>query len=62
MKKKLKSPNEFLLDYGIEMNKTTLISCIDGVMKQPSLSYLMLEYANYIIEHHKKLNNIKNIN
>ncbi len=46
----LKSPTEFLQDYGIEMQKTTLICYIDEVMKQPSLSYLMNEYADYVLK------------
>lgn len=49
----LKSPAEFLQDYGIEMEKTTLVCCIDDVMKQPSLSYLMQEYARYMLKHHQ---------
>jgi hypothetical protein len=49
----LKSPAEFLEDYGIEMQKTTLVCCIDEVMKQPSLSYLMKEYADYVLNHHQ---------
>ncbi len=49
----LKSPTEFLQDYGIEMQKTTLICCIDDMMKQPSLSYLMNEYANYVLKQYK---------
>jgi hypothetical protein len=53
----LKSPAEFLEDYGIEMQKTTLVCYIDEVMKQPSLSYLMKEYADYVLKHYdnKKL-------
>jgi hypothetical protein len=47
-----KSPGEFLEDYGIEMQKTTLVCYIDEVMKQPSLSYLMNEYANYVLKLH----------
>ena len=47
-----KSPAEFLEDYGIEMQKTTLVCYIDEVMKQPSLSYLMNEYANYVLKLH----------
>lgn len=50
-----KSPVEFLQDYGIEMQKTTLVCCIDDVMKQPSLSYLMNEYANYVLKHHQEI-------
>jgi hypothetical protein len=50
---KPKSPAEFLEDYGIEMQKTTLVCFIDEVMKQPSLSYLMNEYANYVLKHHQ---------
>lgn len=49
----LKSPAEFLLDYGIEMQKTTLVCCIDDMMKQPILSYLMNEYADYVLKHYK---------
>lgn len=52
----LKSPAEFLEDYGIEMQKTTLVCCIDEVMKQPSLSYLMNEYAKYVREYDKRVN------
>jgi hypothetical protein len=48
-----KSPEEFLLDYGIELQKTTLISYIDQAMRQPSLSFLMNEYAKYRLEHEK---------
>lgn len=51
-----KSPIEFLLDFGIEMEKTTLICVIDGVMKQPSLSYLMREYAKYVCEYEQSKN------
>jgi hypothetical protein len=47
-----KSPAEFLEDFGIEMQKTTLVCYIDQVMKQPSLSYLMNEYANYVLKLH----------
>ena len=54
-----KTPEEFLADMGIEMQKTTLISCIDGVMKQPSLSYLMQEYAKYVVEYAKESNDNK---
>jgi hypothetical protein len=50
-----KSPAEFLQDYGIEMQKTTLVCCIDDVMKQPSLSYLMNAYANYVLKHHQDI-------
>ena len=50
----LKSPAEFLEDFGIEMQKTTLVCYIDEVMKQPSLSYLMKEYADYVLKHHEK--------
>jgi hypothetical protein len=50
---KLKSPAEFLEDFGIEMHKTTLVCYIDEVMKQPSLSYLMNEYANYVLKHNE---------
>lgn len=53
MNEELKSPSEFLLDYGIEMEKTTLICVIDDVMKQPSLSYLMNEYSKYVLEYDK---------
>jgi len=49
----IKSPAEFLEDYGIEMHKTTLVCYIDEVMKQPSLSYLMKEYADYVLKHHQ---------
>jgi hypothetical protein len=50
VEEKIKTPEEFLLDFGIEMQKTTLITCIDDVMKQPSLSFLMNEYAKYVLE------------
>ena len=56
MEEELKSPAEFLLDYGIEMEKTTLICVIDDVMKQPSLSYLMKEYSKYVCEYEKMKN------
>lgn len=49
----LKSPAEFLEEYGIQMEKTTLVCCIDDVMKQPSLSYLMNEYAKYVLKHNQ---------
>lgn len=52
----IKSPTEFLKDYGIEMEKTTLVCCIDNVMKQPSLSYLMKQYAEYVLNHYKNQN------
>lgn len=52
----LKSPAEFLEDYGIEMQKTTLVCYIDEVMKQPSLSYLMNEYSKYVLKYHKEKN------
>lgn len=51
-----KSPIEFLKDFGIEMEKTALICVIDGVMKQPSLSYLMREYGKYVCEYEKSQN------
>ena len=50
---KIKSPAEFLEDFGIEMHKTTLVCYIDEVMKQPSLSYLMNEYANYVLKQYQ---------
>lgn len=56
-----KSPSEFLEDFGIEMEKTTLICVIDGVMKQPSLSYLMNEYAKYVVEYSNKSNDMESI-
>lgn len=56
-----KSPIEFLKDFGIEMETTTLICVIDGVMKQPSLSYLMREYAKYVIEYSNKSNDMESI-
>ena len=57
-----KTPEQFLDEMGIEMQKTTLISCIDGVMKQPSLSYLMQEYAKYVVEYSKESNDIETSN
>lgn len=53
MEQKL-TPTEFLKDFGIEMEKTTLICVIDDVMKQPSLSFIMQEYANYVLEFSKR--------
>jgi hypothetical protein len=54
MEQKL-SPAEFLEhEYGIKMETTTLITYLDGVMKQPSLSFLMNEYSKYIIRWHKE--------
>jgi len=51
MEQKL-SPPEFLEhEYGIKMETTTLITYLDGVMKQPSLSFLMNEYAKYIVKY-----------
>jgi hypothetical protein len=53
MEKKL-SPSEFLeQEYGIKMETTTLITYLDGVMKQPSLSFLMNEYCKYVIAYQK---------
>lgn len=44
------SPAEFLEEnYGIIMERTALITYIDDVLKQPSLSYLMKEYAKHVI-------------
>ena len=44
------SPEEFLeKEYAIYMHTTTLITYLDGVMKQPSLSFLMDEYAKYVV-------------
>ena len=44
------SPSEFLeKEFGIVMETTTLITYLDGVMKQPSLSFLMKEYAKYVV-------------
>lgn len=57
-----KTPTEFLEDFGIEMEKTTLICVIDGVMKQPSLSYLMQEYAKYVVEYSEKSNDMETAN
>lgn len=57
-----KTPEQFLDEMGIEMQKTTLISCIDGVMKQPSLSYLMQEYAKYVVEYSKESNDMETSN
>jgi hypothetical protein len=53
MEEKL-TPTEFLKDFGIEMEKTTLICYIDGVMKQPSLSFIMQEYAKYVLDYSKR--------
>ena len=54
MQQKL-SPSEFLEhEYGIKMETTTLITYLDGVLKQPSLSFLMDEYTKYIIEWQKR--------
>lgn len=53
MEQKL-TPTEFLKDFGIEMEKTTLICVINDVMKQPSLSFIMQEYANYVLEFSKR--------
>ena len=53
MEQKL-TPTEFLKDFGIEMEKTTLICVINDVMKQPSLSFIMQEYANYVLEYSKR--------
>lgn len=51
MEQKL-SPEQFLeQEYGIKMETTTLITYLDSVMKQPSLSFLMNEYAKYIVEY-----------
>jgi hypothetical protein len=56
MEQKL-SPAEFLEhEYGIKMETTTLITYLDGVMKQPSLSFLMNEYAKYIVEYKNSTN------
>jgi hypothetical protein len=59
----IKSPSEFLEQYGIQMQKTALICYIDEVMKQPSLSFIMNEYAKYVsdikIENLKEENDIK---
>lgn len=49
-----KTPEQFLDEMGIEMQKTTLISCIDGVMKQPYLPYLMNAYAQYIVDYNNQ--------
>jgi hypothetical protein len=57
-----KTPEQFLYDMGIEMQKTTLICCIDGVMKQPSLSYLMHEYAKYVVEYSAEQNDMETTN
>jgi hypothetical protein len=54
MEEPIKTPETFLLDYGIELQKTTLISYIDQAMRQPSLSFLMNEYAKYRVEHEKR--------
>lgn len=54
MEQDAKTPEEFLLDFGIELQKTTLISYIDQAMRQPSITFLMNEYAKHRIEHEKK--------
>jgi hypothetical protein len=54
VEEKIKTPEEFLLDFGIELQKTTLISFIDETMKQPSLTFLLLEYAKYVLEMNEK--------
>lgn len=54
MEKKL-SPAEFLEhEYGIKMETTTLITYLDGVMKQPSLWFLMSEYCKYVVAYQKE--------
>ncbi len=54
MQQKL-SPAEFLeQEYGIKMETTTLITYLDGVMKQPSLSFLMNEYCKYVVAYQKE--------
>ncbi len=39
------TPTEYLHSQGIDLDKTILISCIDGVMRQPNLLVLLEEYA-----------------
>jgi hypothetical protein len=57
MEEKL-SPEQFVeKEYGIEMQKTTLITYLDGVMKQPSLSFLMNEYSKYVVNYKESLKN-----
>lgn len=51
------SPFEFLeKEYGITQQATTLVTYLDGVMKQPSLSFLMNEYAKYVVNVEKSKN------
>lgn len=38
------NPEEFLKTMGIELKTTTLISCIDGHMRQPNLVNILEEY------------------
>lgn len=40
------SPEEYLKEHGIDMEKTVLITYIDGVVRNPSLIALMQGYAN----------------
>jgi hypothetical protein len=54
MEEAVKNPEDFLLDFGIELRKTTLVSFIDEAMRQPSLSFLMNEYAKYRVEYEKR--------
>ncbi len=39
------TPTEYLHSQGMDLDKTILISCIDGVMRQPNLLVLLEEYA-----------------
>jgi len=43
-------PKEFLKKLGIELEKTALICVIDGVMKQPDLQYIMIQYAKHVLK------------
>ena len=45
---------EYLKELGINLSLTTLLSVIDGAIRQPDFCHLMEEYANYKIEEYKK--------
>ena len=40
------NPEEYLESLGISLKATALISCIDGVMKNPDLCKIMKDYSD----------------
>ena len=50
------NPVEFLGKFGIKLEALTVVAYVDGRMIQPTLTYLLEEYARIKIEENNKHN------